>query len=581
MRFRVIKVCYFSIIFLIILRLGYWQIIRADDLSALGEGQRISSTAVLAPRGSILFSDLAGLATTQPAYLVYAQPKLIPDKKFTSRVLSDIFWSVDPRNTPDLDDQSKKNLKDNLLADIEGKLNSNLFWISLGRVVNLDTKQEIDKLHLDGIGFDQDYLRFYPEGSSSAHLLGFVGSDVYGAQTGYFGLEGYYNGELKGRNGTLVEEKDAQGLPILIGKFLSREPQSGKTLVLNVNQSIQHIVEKKLAEGMTQFGARGASAIVMDPKTGGILAMASYPSYDPNQPELYPKDNFKNSAIADAYEPGSTFKVLVMAAAINEGKVTPDTICDSCSGPTPIDGFDIRTWDNKYFPNSTMTDVIIHSDNTGMVFVSKKLGVDTLYSYLNKFGIGDLTGIDLQDEASPDLRPSKNWRDIDLATASFGQGISVTALQLVRAVDAIANGGRLMEPHVVSQIKDVSQSLTVAPRVVSQPISQETSKKITEMMIEAVDKGEAQFYKKFEGVGGFKIAGKTGTAQIPIAGHYDSNKTIASFVGFAPADDPKFVMLIKYDQPSASIYGAETAAPTFFQIAKELFNYFGIAPTEH
>ena len=314
----------------------------------------------------------------------------------------------------------------------------------------------------------------------------------------------------------------------------------------------------------------------MDPKTGAILALASFPNYDPAKYFSFPSEYYKNPIVADTYEPGSTFKVLVMAAAINEDLVTPETVCDICGGPISLGGFSIRTWNNKYYPETNLKDVIIHSDNTGMVFTGMKLGLDKFYSYLENFGFGEPSDIDLQDESSSDLRSKKTWREIDLATASFGQGIAVTPIQMVRAVGALANGGYLLEPHVVWQIQDEKTTFEIKPKKVRQVIKENTTKIITEMMVKAVDEGEAKWAKPK----GFKIAGKTGTAQIPVAGHYDLNKTIASFVGFAPADNPKFVMLVLYNQPSSSIFGSETAAPTFFEIAKELFNYYKIAPTE-
>jgi cell division protein FtsI/penicillin-binding protein 2 len=238
--------------------------------------------------------------------------------------------------------------------------------------------------------------------------------------------------------------------------------------------------------------------------------------------------------------------------------------------------FTIRTWNNKYYENTTLKDVIVHSDNTGMVFVANKLGLDKFYSYIENFGFGKPTNIDLEDESVPDIREKSDWREIDLATASFGQGIAVTPIQMVRAVAAIANGGNLMEPHVVGKIVDEKGTYEIKPKVIRRVLKEPAAQLVKEMMVAAVDEGEAKVFKPK----GFKVAGKTGTAQIPVAGHYDPNKTIASFVGFAPADDPKFVMLVRYDQPSSSIYGAETAAPTFFEIAKQLFPYFKIAPSE-
>jgi cell division protein FtsI (penicillin-binding protein 3) len=591
MRLKIIHIIFLGALILILLRLSYWQIARADDLSAMAESQRTTSQEIIAPRGTILFSDSSVLAGSQPAYLLYGDPREI-EQKFTGddktiqtsmmanykKTFADTLsqsLSQDLSPLEATDEAAKKQYADNLDQFILSQINKDLYWVNLGNVVNLDKKTQLAKLNLNGLGFEQTTRRFYPEGSSSAHLLGFVGQNEYGDQKGYFGIEGKYDGELKGKNGVLKQEKDANGLPILIGNYVSKDAKPGKTLVLNIDRTIQKIVEEKLQIGMHKYGAKDASAIVMDPKTGAILAMASLPSYDPESPSLYPKENFKNPITVDSYEPGSTFKVLVMAAAINEGLLSRTTLCDICSGPVSIGGFTIHTWDNNYHPDETMDDVIIHSDNVGMVFVSRKLGLDREFDYINKFGFGKLTGIDVQDEFSPDIRSKDSWHDVDIATASFGQGISATALQMVRAVAVLANGGKLMEPHIVKQVQSSDGNSNIDPKVVGQPISPEAAKQVTQMMVRAVNEGEAKFAK----TKGYDVAGKTGTAQIPIAGHYDPTKTIASFVGFAPADNPRFVMLVRYGQPTSSIYGAETAAPTFFQIAQEIFNYYGIAPS--
>lgn len=592
MRFKVIRVFYLLAFVLIILRLGYWQIVRSDDLTARAENQRIVTKDVLGQRGQVLYSDRSILATNAPSYLVFIQPQFIKnDHKFTGEQANNYFRTSvekiaklyfeyenkDVVLTPDEKDAQIKALSESLYKRIK----PNLYWISLGIKVNYELKKQLEQLEIIGLGFDQNSKRFYPEASLSAHLLGFLASDDYGNEKGYFGLEGFYDGELRGKKGVLTQEKDALGLPILIGKFLEKQPKDGKTLVLNIDRSIQYILEQKLKKGIEKYKSKGASAIIMEPKSGKILAMASLPNYDPGSVTKFPKEYFKNPITADGYEPGSTFKVLVMAAGINEGLVKPDTKCDICSGPISLSGYTIRTWNNEYRENASMTDVIVHSDNTGMVFVGQKLGIEKMYAYIKKFGFGDLTGVDLQDESSPDIRDEKEWKEIDLATSSFGQGISVTALQVVRAVSAIANGGNVMEPQVVKEIIDGEITHKISPRVVEEVITEDTAKQIKEMMVKAVDEGEAKFAKKVNGLLGYKIAGKTGTAQIPVAGHYDATKTIASFVGFAPADDPKFVMLVRYDQPTSSIYGSETAAPTFFEIAKELFTYFRISPTEN
>ncbi len=549
----------------LIIRLFYWQVIRAEFLQSQAEKQHFTDTKIDAVRGNIFFSDGFVLASSNPVFTLYGLPKLFSkeDKVKSSYLLAKALAT----DTAEVDALAK---------DFIAKLSQDLYWVLLKKNISPEEKKQIEGLRLQGLGFEERRSRFYPEGSSSAHLLGFLGSDSKGANKGYFGIEGYFDGELRGVSGLIRNERDALGLPILIGNFFTNKVKNGKDLVLNVDRSVQFIVERELKNGVEKYGAKAGSVVVMDPKTGGILALASFPNYDPLRYFDYPKEYYKNPIVADQYEPGSTFKVLVMAAAINEDVVKPETKCDSCAGPVSLGGFTIRTWNNKYFPDTTLKNVIIHSDNTGMVFTAQKLGLEKFYSYIENFGFGEPTDIDLQDESSPDIRPEINFKEIDLATASFGQGIAVTPIQMTRAVAAIANGGNLMEPHVVKEIRDERGSFQVKPKVVRQVLKESAAEVIKEMMVAAVEEGEARVFRPK----GFRIAGKTGTAQIPVAGHYDANKTIASFVGFAPADDPKFVMLVRFDEPSSSVFGSETAAPTFFAIAKQLFLYYNIAPSE-
>lgn len=564
MRIFWIRTFFLIALFAVTIRLAYWQIVQAQFLQSQAESQYFQATKIEAIRGSIFFSDGSILTSSNPIFSLYGLPKIIPsDQKMKLAYLLAKILAEDVKGM------------DVLAKDIVNQLSQDLFWVSLKKNVSIEQKKQIEQLNLHGIGFEQAGHRFYPEGSSSAHLLGFLGADAKGESKGYFGLEGYYDGELKGISGLVRSERDALGLPILIGNFLTSEAKNGKDLVLNVDRSVEFIVERELKAGIEKYGAKAGSVIVMDPKTGSVLAMASYPSYDPLKYFDYPKDYYRNPVVAEQYEPGSTFKVLVMAAALNEGVVASDTRCDSCAGPISIGGFTIRTWNNKYYPDTSMKEVIVHSDNTGMVFTGRKLGLDRFYSYLENFGFGQPTDIDLQNESSPEVKPKSSWREIDLVTSSFGQGIAVTPIQMIRAVASIANGGNLMEPHIVKEIKDDKGSFEIKPKVIRQVIKADTAQVVKEMMVVAVEEGEAKYFK----LKGFKIAGKTGTAQIPVAGHYDPTKTIASFVGFAPADDPKFVMLVRYDQPSTSVYGSETAAPTFFEIAKKLLLYYNIAPS--
>jgi cell division protein FtsI/penicillin-binding protein 2 len=540
---------------LLILRLVYWQIISADRLGKAAAGQHFVELTVPASRGELMDRGGNPIVVNQPAFLVYGEPRNIKNVTEFSKVVADAL-SLD---------------KD----EVSSKLSQpNLVWVPLAHKVELSQVQSLRALDLAGLGFEKEPKRFYPEASMAAHLLGFVGSDVNGADVGYFGLEGYYDRQLRGIDGSMRLEKDAHGAPILIGSEERLPPEDGRTLTLHIDKVAQQLVERRLKEGITRYGAKEGSVVVMEPETGGIIAMASFPNYDPRNYSQFDKSLYKNPIVGSSYEPGSTFKALIMAAAINEKLITPDTIMDE-SGPVQIGPYVIRTWNNEYNGKISMTEVLEHSSNVGMVFVAQQLGREKLLAAIRKFGFGKLTNIDLEDEASPELRPDKEWAVVDEYTASFGQGIAVTPIQMVRALAALANGGKMMEPHVVKEIKDAKGKVTtVQPKVVSQVISPETARIVTEMMVAAVDNGEAKWAKPK----GYRVAGKTGTAQIPVAGHYDATKTIASFVGFAPADKPRFVMLVTLREPSSSPWGSETAAPLFFTIARDLFTYWGIPP---
>ena len=381
---------------------------------------------------------------------------------------------------------------------------------------------------------------------------------------------------MRGKPGIMQQVQDAWGNPI-ISKINSPDNKiDGRNLTLHIDRVIQFILEQELKNGVYKYGAESGMAAIIDPKTGGIIAMSGFPNYDPQNYQDFSDKLYSNPFTSSTYEPGSTFKSIVMASAIDAGVVASDTICTICAGPVKIGEYSIKTWNDQYNPNSSMTDVIKNSDNTGMVFVGQKLGLNRLYDYLIKFGFDDITGIDLQGEASASLRPKANWYPIDLATATFGQGITVTPIELLSAFASIANGGKLMQPQVVDSIETpTGDIIKIQPKVLKQVISPETAKIMTEILVNAVDNGEAKWAKPK----GYRIAGKTGTAQIALAGHYDPSKTIASFIGFAPADNPKFAMLVIINKPSTSIYGSETAAPIFFNIAKKMLAYYDIPPT--
>lgn len=537
------------------IRLFYWQILSSGRLSKAAASQHFIQLTLPAARGSILDRNLEPMVINQPAYLVYAEPKLIERVGDIAKVLADTFTLS----------------QDDLTVSLS---QANRVWVPIAHKVEQQTVDALQSLNLAGIGFEKEPKRYYPEASSAAHLLGFVGSDVNGSDQGYFGLEGYYDRQLKGIAGSKRLEKDAHGRPILIGSEERIAPEDGRTLVLHMDKAVEMMVEKRLREGITRYGAKEGSVVVMDPDTGGILAMASYPNYVPGDFASFDKSYFKNPIVAGSYEPGSTFKALVMASAIDQKLVKPDTKMDE-DGPVAVGPYFIRTWNNEYHGEITMTEVLEHSSNVGMVFVARKLGREKLLSAIKGYGFGEPSGIDLEDETSPDLRPEKDWHEIDEYTASFGQGIAVTPIQMVRAVAAIANGGKLMEPHVVKEIHEPDGDIIpIHPKEIRQVLHPESARITAEMMVSAVENGEAKWAKPK----GYRVAGKTGTAQIPVAGHYDDKKTIASFVGFAPADNPRFVMLVTLREPTSSPWGSETAAPLFFAIARDLFTYWNIPP---
>lgn len=549
---------------LILGRLLWWQVISSEKLTAAGEEQRWISFEISADRGKILAHDGFNLVSNESAFLVFAS---IPDLKqapgkIASRISSILFPNEDLL-------KSEEMIKQRLRRQ-------DLVWVPLKRKVDLKTKKVLEDLKIEGMGFEEEEKRNYPEGSTAAHILGFVGSDVSGTDKGYFGLEGHYDLELRGRSGVMRREKDASGKPILVGEIKEEKPKNGRSLLTTIDRSVQFITEEKLKRGIQRYGASSGSVVVMEPKTGAILAMSSYPSYDPATYYEFDKNLFSNPVVASSFEPGSIFKILIMAAALNEDVVKPDTICDKCSGPVNIADYTIKTWNDKYFPNSTMIEVIQHSDNVGMVFVAQKLGISKMVSYIEGFDLGKPSGIDLQDESSPLLRKKNEWKQIDIATASFGQGIAVTPIQMIKAANAIANQGKIMKPFIVKKVIGEEGETEIIPKVERQIIKPVTAYLMTQMMVNAVDNGEAKWTKPK----GFRIAGKTGTAQIPLRGHYDEGKTIASFVGFAPADDPKFIMLVILREPTSSPWGSETAAPLWFDICKELFTYYGVLPEQ-
>ncbi len=566
MRERFLLILFLSFFIIITCRLFQLQVLEHEKFSVLAAKQHWASAEIPAARGRILSRDGSPLVENQMAYLVFAKPPVVIDVETTAEKLAEIL----------LEEDSKR---------IEEALNRDLQWVPLAHKISPETKRKIEELEIEGVGFEEEPRRYYPEGTLAAHFLGFVGSDAQGQDQGYYGLEGFYNGDLRGRPGRIIEEKTASGESILVGGYRRIPAENGRDLLLTIDRSLQFMVEQKLKTAVEKYGARSGSVVVMEPQTGGVLAMASYPTYDPAEPRVSMEEGeteteeledfepqWTNPAISETYEPGSVLKALTMSAGIDTKTVTPQTTMMD-SGPITVSGYTVDNWDGKHHGEETMVEVLQHSNNIGSAWVGQQLGAESLRNYFLKFGLNKILGIDMEDEDTGVVKELSEWRPIDLANAAFGQGVSVTPLQLISVFSTIVNKGVTMRPYLVSEIREDSKVISIEPKESARVLSVKSADIMVEMLIAAVEGGESKFYN----LETHKVGGKTGTAQIPVEGRYDPRKTNCTFVGFLPAQ-PNFVMLVLLREPSASIYAAETAVPTWMEIAKELTVYYGIEP---
>jgi len=499
------------------------------------------------------------LATNDVQYELGLSPSYVVKPKDVATALSDIL--------------------DKSISDLMVAAQSDKPYVLVERPVSADIGDQIKALtnkdngpNLNGIDLTPIPHRFYPGGPLASQVLGFVAYNQAGHLFGYFGVEGFYNSLLSGRMVQGVEQVvpfDAQPDPT---------PAQGADLYLTLDRDIQYLVEVTMADAIARYGAVSGTIIVMDPKTGEILGMSSWPTFDPNNYVQYPPTDPENPAVSGQYEPGSTFKILTMAAALDSGKVKPQTpFVDT--GFIEVGGVPIRNWDGAAWGPVDMVGCLQHSLNVCMASLSTSLGPKVFYNYLSAFGIGHSTNVDLAAENPGRLKQpgDPEWFDSDLGTNSFGQGVAVTPLQLVTAVAAVANGGAMMQPHILLRVQDGSSIHTTRPEVLGRPIKPETAATLSEMLAESLERGEGGNDAL---VPGYRLAGKTGTAQIPIPGGYDPAQTIASFVGWGPVDDPRFVVLVKLDRPTTSIWGSETAAPVFASLVKRLVVLMEIPPDD-
>ncbi len=539
---------------MLVLRLGYWQLYRHTDLQAQAEAQYRRTIVSEGSRGTLWTADGYPLVINQRRYRLFAHPnKLEHDPSQIALSLCSLL--------PTLQENCQQ-----LQTTLS---NSESNWKYLANNLSEAEMASVSAIKEPGLGFEPFEIRSYPQASMAAQLIGFVGKNDAGEDTGYFGIEGALENELRGRSTTKTVLTDALGYQ-LSPEDVRTTRLRGRDVILTIRRDVQELAESQLQYGMNRYGAKSGEIIILDPENGDILALANAPSFDPRQSGTSEPDAFINRSLNDVYEPGSTFKILTVAAGLNEGVITPETTCTTCSGPRFIAGYTIKTWNNVYQPGITMTEALEKSDNTAMIFVAEKLGADTLSTYLKKFGIGEPIGVELQGDRKTPF--PDHWGAVELATRSFGQGIGTTSLQMVRAVATIARGGQMVTPRIIKATRDQQQELPTPIVTGDQVISAATASTLKTMMVAAAQHGEAQWvYNKK-----FRAAGKTGTSQIAEHGSYNPDKTIASFIGFSPPENPKFVMLVKLVEPQSSIWAAETAAPLWFRIADQLHLLLGI-----
>lgn len=563
----VVAVFLWLIVLVIIARLFVLQVIDYKYYMALAVDTHEIYKQLFPKRGNIYIQDSrAGhsqeylVAVGRPYYLVYAVPRDIPKDKLTTTTefVAKLF---------NYSEDNKKLLAKNLSKADDP-------YEPIAEKVDTEIVEQIKSANLSGINYVSKNYRYYPENNLLANIVGFVGSDLNGNLIGRYGIEGAWDQELAGQSGWLSGKQGAAGgLISLAGKTL-RESEDGADLILTIDRSLQNRSCESLTKGAVSYKAKSAALILLDAKTGAILSMCSYPNFNPNNySEVDGVSAYNNTAIFTAYEPGSVFKPITMAMALDLDLVTPDTIFYD-PGVRTISGYQIYNALKQQYGTITMTKVLEESVNTGMIWVQEKIGIQRFREYVDKFGFGKKTGIRLDTEVAGDLSSLSKSAAIYGANASFGQGFTATPLQLAAAYTALANNGKLMKPYIIKEVRYANGKVARSePQLVGNIISSRAQKLVTGMLISVVEKGHASLTK----MDNYYIAGKTGTAQIAGPGGYTeaSNHT---FIGYFPANDPQFVLLVKYEAPQR-LWAESTTVPTFKEVTEFALKYYGIKGT--
>jgi len=554
-RLGIAKILFLAMFLVIAGRAFQLQVLQGEKLMRLGERQHLKEWIVLPKRGALL--DRAGepLALSMESQSVYARPHRVQDPDKLSQRLAQIL-----------------NLRP---ADVKQKLTSDKPFVWIKRQVSSPEAEKIQALNPAGIGMFYEPNRHYPQGQLAGQLIGFVGRDSEGLE----GLELKYNDYIRGEAGSSITERDALGRRVLVQNVERLRIPPGNDIHLTLNTSIQHIAEKELEAAILKYRAKAGVAIVMEPFTGEVLALANYPSFDPNNYSKQSAEQRRNRAVTDSFEPGSTFKTILAAAALEEGVVGKEDLFYCEMGKYSYAGKFIHdTHPHGWLSFSKILQV---SSNIGFTKVAEKLKKDRYFKYIEKFGFGQASGIDVPGEVPGLLRRSESWSAIDLATHAFGQGISTTPMQMVMAYAAIANGGFLMRPYVTRRVVSPQGEIVLEnqPHVVRRVISEKSSKSLASMLRDVTNEGGTGVMAN---VDGFEVAGKTGTAQKadPVHGGYAAKKRVASFIGFVPANDPRLVALVLIDEPEMNVYGGVVAAPVFRNIAQAALRHLAVAPQQ-
>lgn len=554
----------------VIVRLVMIMLVQHGFYTALAAGSQEIYAQLFPKRGEVFLQDSRTkeeypLAMNRDFFVLYVDTREFEtdnDAEYVAEQLAAVLGYDDEEK---LALYLKINKRDDPYEPVEQKIDEEL-------------KQVISEKSLKGVGFVRTAHRIYPEGTLAAQTIGFVGKDEDGKDVGRYGLEGYWQQELGGSGGFFAGAKSAGGGWIPLAGRNFRAAEDGADLLMTLDRTLQFVACDELQKSMEEYGAQSASLIIMDPRTGAIRAMCSLPAFDPN---VYNKvesiEVFNNKSIFTPYEPGSIFKPIAMAAALEEELFTPDTYFYDSGSTDEVCDTPIKNAGGKIYEDQTMTGVLENSINTGMVEVAERLGKNRFRDYIESFGFGTKVGIALDSEVSGTIeslyRNKKDRVDCYTATASFGQGLTVTPLQMVTAFGAIANGGELLRPYVVEEVRYANGKVDVtSPTVIRQVLGRRAASLVGGMMVSVIDSGQAGS----AGVPGYYIAGKTGTAQIAEAGGY-SEETNHSFIGYGPVDDPRFVMIVKFEKPERK-YSASTAAPTFGKVAKFVLDYYQVAP---